>query len=97
MEVFEAALKLVKPNHMMASVDLKHAYYSVKSYKEDKKFLLFIWEGKVYGYTCLPMGISCAPMIFTKVMKPVFSALHQMGFQSTSHIYDSLLVGDSKD
>lgn len=90
MEAFEAALKLVKPNHMMASVDLRHAYYSVKSYKEDKKFLQFIWEGKVYGYTC-------APMIFTKVMKPVFSALHQMGFQSTSHIDDSLLVGDSKD
>lgn len=41
------------------------------------------------------MGISCAPRIFTKIVKPVFSVLHQMGFQSTSYIDDSLLVGDS--
>lgn len=43
------------------------------------------------------MGISCAPRILTKIMKPVFAVLHQMGFQSTSYIDDSLLVGDSKD
>lgn len=43
------------------------------------------------------MGISCAPSIFRKIKKPVFAVLHQMGFQSTSYIDDSLLVGDSKD
>lgn len=30
-------------------------------------------------------------------MKPVFSTLHQFGFQSTAYIDDSLLVGDSKE
>lgn len=96
MKTFEAALTLVNTNSMMASVDLRHAYYSVIIHEQDRKFLRFIWEGKVYEYTCLPMGIS-APRIFTKIMKPVFAVLHQMGFQSTSYIDDSLLVGDSND
>lgn len=96
METFEAALKLVKPNSMMASLDLRHAYYSSRIHEQDRKFLRFIWDGKVYEYTCLPMGISCAPRKFTKNLKPVFAVLHQMGFQSTSYIDDTLLVGDSK-
>lgn len=51
METFDAALKLVKPNSMMASVDLRHAYYSVRINEQYRKFLRFIWEGKVYEYT----------------------------------------------
>lgn len=47
METFEAALKLVKPNSMMATVDLRHAYYSVRMHEQDRKFLRFIWEGNV--------------------------------------------------
>lgn len=47
METFEASLKLVKPNFMMASVDLRHAYYSVRIHEQDRTFLRFIWEGKV--------------------------------------------------
>lgn len=43
------------------------------------------------------MGISCASRIFTKIMKPIHSVLHYMGFQSTSYIDDSLWVSDSKD
>lgn len=42
MEPFEAALKLVKPNSMMASVDLRHAYYSVRIHEQDKKKFRFI-------------------------------------------------------
>lgn len=39
METFEAAFKLVKPNSMMASVDLRQAYYYVRIHEQDRKFL----------------------------------------------------------
>lgn len=42
-------------------------------------------------------GISSARRIFTKTLKLVFFVLRQMGFQGTSYIDDSLLVGDWKD
>lgn len=48
METFKAASKLAKPNSMiMASVDLRHAYYSVRIHEQDRNFFRFIWEVKV--------------------------------------------------
>lgn len=38
METFKAELKLIKPNSMMASVDLRHEYYSVRIHEQDRNF-----------------------------------------------------------
>ena len=59
----------------MASVDLRHAYYSVRIAEEQQKFLCFRWQGKIYQFTCLPNGVSEGPRLFTKLMKPVFATL----------------------
>ena len=63
MDTFEAALKLVKPNTFFASVDLRHAYYSVPIAEEHQIKLRFEHLGTIYQYVCLPNGISCAPRI----------------------------------
>ena len=47
MENFEQAIWLVNKGDYMASVDLRHAYYSVKI-AEEQKFLCFKWQGKIY-------------------------------------------------
>ena len=70
-DTFETALKLIKPNCFMASVDLRHAYYSIKMAESHQIKLRFIFSGKVYQYSCLPNGISCAPRLYTKLLKPV--------------------------
>jgi hypothetical protein len=41
METFETTLKLIKLNSYMASIDIRHAYYSVPIADEHKKFLCF--------------------------------------------------------
>lgn len=71
MDTFENAIKIITKNCYMASIDLRHAYYSVPVATEHQKFLRFQWKGKIYQYTCLPNGISSAPRLFTKLMKPV--------------------------
>ena len=95
MDSLESALKLVKPNCFMASVDIRHAYYSVPMAPEHRKYLRFLWKGKVYEYSCLPNGIACASRQFTKLMKPVYASLHQMGHTNSSYIDDSLLLSDT--
>ena len=45
---------MVKQHCFMASVDLKDAYYSVPIAEEDKKYLKFQWQGKLYKYVCFP-------------------------------------------
>ena len=96
MDTFETALKLIKPNCFMASIDVRHAYYSVPIAHEDRKFLRFKWKNAIFQYTCLPNGISCAPRYFTKLLKPVYSTLRKMGHLNFGYIDDSLLIGDSR-
>lgn len=97
METFESALKLVKPNCFFASVDLRHAYYSVPIATEQQVKLRFQKDGKIFQYVCLPNGISCAPRIFTKLMKPVYASLRMLGHVNSGFIDDSLLLGDTYD
>lgn len=51
--------------------------------------------GCLYKYTCLPNGLSSTPRIFTKMLKPVYSTLHNQGYVSVGYIDDSYLQGDS--
>lgn len=62
---------------------------------EDRKYLKFIWKDKLYEFTCLPNGLSTASRIFTKVLKPLFSALRKTGHTNVAYIDDSLLQSDT--
>jgi hypothetical protein len=55
----------------MASIDLKHAYYTIPIAEEQRKFLKFVCNEQLYEFRVLPMGLTSSPRIFTKVMKPV--------------------------
>ena len=97
METFELALKLVKPNCFFGSVDIRHTYYSIPVSKESQLKLRFQKSGKVYSFCACPMGISCAPRIYTKLMKPVYASLRMLGHTNSGYIDDSLLEGDTAD
>lgn len=94
MENFEQAIRLVNTGDYLASVDLKHAYYSVKIAEEQQKYLYFQWHGKVYQFTCLPNGISKGPRLFTKLMKPIF-ATKRTRFYITSFVDGTLMCSAS--
>lgn len=96
METLVTALLLINKNCFMASIDLKDAYYSVPINKEDRKFLRFNWNNKLFEYTCLPNGLACAPRIFTKLLKPVFSYLRSLGYISVYYLDDCLLIGNTE-
>ena len=42
-----------------------------------------------------PLGLSCAPRVFTKLLKPVYATLHNLGYLSLGYIVDSYLQGDT--
>jgi hypothetical protein len=79
----------------MATIDLKDAYYSIPMAPDHQKYLKFTWKGKLYQYTCLPNGLACAPRLFTKLLKPVYSHLRQKGYISCAYIDDCYLQGDT--
>ena len=95
MDSLQAATELMKPGCFMASIDLKDAYYTVSIHQEFQKYLKFQVDGKLYQYTCLPNGLSNAPRLFTKLMKPVYATLREQGHTNLGYIDDSLLLGDT--
>ena len=59
-------------------------------HKDHQKFLKFKFKGTLYQYTCLPTcnGLSSAPRIFTKLLKPVYSTLWGMGHLVSGYFDD---------
>ena len=89
MENLKSAITLMSPNCYMASIDLKDAYYSVSIDTTHRKYLHFIWKNQLFQFTCLPNGLSSAPRIFTKLMKPAYSTLRCKGFENVGYIDDT--------
>ena len=96
MEHLNTALGLMQEHCFMSSIDLKDAYYSVNVHESHRKYLRFFWNNKLYQFTCLAQGLSCAPRLFTKVMKPIFARLRSQGFLSVFYLDDSLLIGKDR-
>lgn len=95
METLKTALQLIRKNCYFAKLDFKDAYFSIPVNKKDRKYLCFKWKNQIFEFTCLPNGLTSAPRIFTKVMKPVFSTLRKEGHTNCAYIDDALLSGDS--
>ena len=95
METLKTALSLVKPNAFFGSLDLRQAYYSLPIHKECRKFLRFIWDGVIYEYSSLPNGLSTGTRIFSKLLKPMYSALRKLGHTNVAYIDDSFLQSDT--
>jgi hypothetical protein len=89
--------ELMTENCYMCSVDLTDAYYSIPVARYFRKYMRFHWNGEMYQFTCLPNGLSPAPRIFTKVLKPIYATLRSRGFISSGYIDDSYLQGDTID
>ena len=95
MDTVHTGCTLLKQNCYMASLDLQDAYYSVPVHPSSQKFLKFFCKGQLFSFTCLPMGLATAPRVFTKLLKPVFAKLRQMGHLSSIYIDDVFLLGDT--
>ena len=95
METLNAVLFLMEANCFMASIDLEDAYYSVNVNDAFRKFLRFSWNSQLYEFTCLPNGLSCAPRMFTKILKPIYEKLRKQGHVSVYYLDDSWLMGTS--
>lgn len=63
-----SAERVMALNCVMASLDLKDAFYQGPIAKEHPKYLRFFWQGLLYQYTCMPNGLSSTRRIFTELL-----------------------------
>ena len=95
MDTIEAVLNLMRPNCYMASIDLVNAYFSVPIAEDDRRFLRFVWLNELYQFPVMPNGLSSAPIIFTKILKPVYACLRQQGHIACGYYDDSFITANS--
>lgn len=94
-EDHKTVLKSITKDCYMATIDLTDAYYLIPVREEDRIFLRFFFEGVLYQFCVLPFGLSSAPYVFTKILKPLFAGLREEGLVSVVYLDDILLLGDS--
>lgn len=95
LEDYRTAMRLLSKDAFMCSLDLKDAYFSISIDTEYRKYLRFLWLGKLYEFQVLLFGLNIAPYIFTKLMRPVVQYLRNQGLMSVIYLDDMLLFGDS--
>ena len=95
MESIKQVVYLITPNCYLASLDIKDAFYSVPVYEAHKKYLKFMNVGYPYRFEVMPNGYLDAMRIFTKLLKPPFSHLRELGHSSVIYVDDSLLAAET--
>ena len=96
MDTLKTVLRQVTPGCYMATLDLKHAYHSVKIDEKYQRYLKFKHERELFKYTCYPNGLAPCPRRFTKLFKPPLSYLRQRGCYVVGYIDDFFTKGDTK-
>jgi hypothetical protein len=94
MEDIRTASKLLSQHAYMANIDLKDAYFLIPIHSHHKKILRFKFH-KTYEFQCLPFGLSTAPYVFTKLLKPVSTYLRERGHSIVIYLDDILCIGNS--
>lgn len=97
MDNLHTAANLMVPGMFMTSIDLQDAYFTFPILEEHRKFLKFRWQGELWRFIGLPMGITCAPWYFTKLVAPIFASLRRQGLQGFPYLDDSFIFGFSAE
>ena len=79
----------------MTKLDLKDAYLSITVHPASQRFLRFIWKSKSYQFQALRIGLNIAPLVFTRLLKPVAAFLRKRGIRLIIYLDDILLIGSS--
>ena len=92
MEGIHLLKDFLKPNFFMSKLDLSDAYYSIPIDKHSRRYLQFIFEGKLYQFKVLVFDLNTAPRIFSKCMKPVVAFIRLKGIMIIIYLDDILLA-----
>ena len=90
-------ISLIHPNCFFMTIDIKDAYFFVYIQPKDRKWLRFMWKNQYFQITCLLQGLTSAPRIFTKLLKPILSHFRKLGIMVVCYIDDCFFIAPSAE
>lgn len=97
-EDIAVAKEVIKPGDFLFTFDLKSGYHHVDIFPDHTKYLSFSWifpdgSTKYYSFLVLPFGLSTAPYLFTKLLKPLVKKWRSEGKPIVVFLDDGLGAG----
>ena len=92
MESIKRLKDVVLPGDYMVKLDLQDAYLTVPMYRSVCKYLHFCWKEEIYEFQSLPFGLAPAPLLFTKLLKPLLGFLRERGVRIIINLDDMLIL-----
>ncbi len=98
-EDLQTAKKFFSQNGWMFSFDMKSGYHHVPIALEHQKYLGFSWDfgqgSRFFVFCVLPFGLSVAPWLFSKLMRPLVKHWRGLGIPLVLYLDDALGVAPS--
>jgi hypothetical protein len=95
LEDLRTTQRLIKKGDYFCKLDLTKAYHQVAIRSDFRPFLSFLVNGQYFCFNVLPFGLTSAPLILTKALKPAIAELRQRGIRSVIYLDDILIMADS--
>ncbi len=96
MDDWKLGLQFLSSEAHLFTFDLKSGYHHIDIATDHQKYLGFSWEvegiRRFFEFSVLPFGLSSAPLIFTKVMKPLVTHWRASGIFIALYLDDGFCV-----
>lgn len=97
METIQHVCHLINPKDYLTSMDLSDAFLHVPIHPSSRRYLQFQWRNQLYQFKVLPFGLSLAPLVFTKVLRPLLRWARRKGIRISAYLDDLLIAAATKE
>ena len=95
METVVSVLGLIRKGDMMLSIDFKDGYFQIPNHLHSRPYLRIVLHRRVCQFKVLCVGLSSAPLVFTRLFGLVSEWAHQRGILLPCYLDDWLAVAES--
>jgi hypothetical protein len=95
MEGLKQLKEVIQVGDWMTSIDLQDGYFHVPIAKESRYLLQFKWQGSYYRFRSMPFGLSSAPLVFSKLLRPIVGLLRSEGIRMMAYLDDIIILASS--
>ncbi|CAC5375034.1 unnamed protein product [Mytilus coruscus] len=95
-EHWKVALNYFTNDCCQFKFDLKSEYFHYGVCTKQQTYLGFCWNNKFYCFTVLAFGLSSAPYLFTKCLRPIVKYWRENGVDIVLYLDDGLKMGKNK-
>ena len=80
----------------MFSFDLQSGYHHGDVAQHHRKYLGFEWGGVTFTFVVLPFGLSSAPYVFTKIMRPSVRLWRSKGIKAIVYLDEGIVSSQNE-